>query len=83
MDYRRWMAIALTSIESNVAEDNPFEVKDLFEGHQWKALTRGNRIGFGRYFANEVKEGRVPGVIGLERGKDNHSRYIKQQLKER
>lgn len=82
MDYRRWMAKALNSIESNVAEGNPFEVKDLFEGHRWKALELGNRIGFGRYFANEVKEGRVPGVIGLERGKDNHSRYIKQQQKE-
>ncbi|MEE0246986.1 DUF1413 domain-containing protein [Ellagibacter isourolithinifaciens] len=83
MDYEKWMAIALNSIESNVIERNPFEVKDLFEGHRWKALNRGNRIGFGRYFANEVKEGRVPGVSGLERGKDNHSRYIKQQQKER
>ena len=82
MDYRRCMAKAQNSIESNVAEGNPFDVKDLFEGHRWKALELGNRIGFGRYFANEVKEGRVPGVIGLERGKDNHSRYIKQQQKE-
>ena len=81
MDYQEWMARALRRIENDVAEGSVFEVKDLFEGHQWKTLPRGNRVGFGRYFANDVKEGRVPGVVRLERGKDNHSRYTKQQAR--
>ena len=78
MNYQEWMNSALNRIRNDVAQGGCFEVKDLFEGHAWKALSRGERVGFGRYFANEVREGRADGITRLERGKDNHSRYIKQ-----
>ena len=77
MDYNEWTQNAISRIATNVDVNQQFELKDLFEGCEWSHLAKGERISFGRYFANEVREGRVHGLRALERGKNNHSRYIK------
>lgn len=74
MKHEEYLDIAKQAIGKLPAE-TVFEVKELFKGTTWNALSRGDRISFGRYFANAVKERKVPNVEQLERGKDNHSRY--------
>jgi len=49
----------------------------LFEKCEWEQLEKGERIAFGKYFANEVREGKIKGVISIERLKNNHSQYQK------
>ncbi len=77
MNMEEWYANALAKI-GQLKKGTVFEVKELFEEVVWKSLSRGDRIEFGRYFANETREGRVPLIASLERGKNNHSRYVKQ-----
>lgn len=77
MEYDKWMRDAINSIQSKVTNHQKFEVKALFDGCVWETLGKGERISFGRYFANEVRSGKVPNVVLLERGKNNHLRYIK------
>ena len=76
MDNDKWLTIAKNKIET-LDVGKKFEVKDLFETVEWTKLTKGERIGFGRFFANEVKEGKIEEIEALERGKNNHSRYKK------
>ncbi|MFD0702513.1 single-stranded DNA-binding protein [Slackia equolifaciens] len=70
------MKEALSKID-NLPAGKKFEVKDLFEGTKWSSLTRGEKVGFGIYFSNETREGRVASIKRLPRGRDNHSRYEK------
>lgn len=77
MDYDNWMQKARESIQALPLENGAFELKSLFREYDWKALEKGDRISFGRHFANEVREGRVAGIRSVERGKNNHARYIK------
>lgn len=77
MNTEEWYARALTKIE-RLEKGTTFEIKELFEEINWKSLSKGERIVFGKFFANEAREGRVPQVASLERGKNNHSRYVKQ-----
>ena len=77
MDYEKWMQKARESIQINLPTNRTFELKSLFMECEWEAQKKGDRISFGRHFANEVREGRINGVKPVERGKNNHSRYIK------
>lgn len=77
MDYAEWMERARSYLSANVKAGQQFECKSLFPEHEWNQLECGERIGFGRYFANEVKEGHVPNVTKVERAKNNHSVYRK------
>ena len=77
MDFNEWTQNAIDRIAVNVNFNQWFELKDLFEGCEWDRLSKGERISFGKYFANEVRENRILGVRALERGKNNHSRYTK------
>lgn len=77
MDFQEWTIKAVENITDKVIAGQQFELKKLFHGCEWETLSRGERINFGKYFANEVREGRIPHVKAVERGKDNHSKYIK------
>ncbi len=77
MDYEKWMQKARGMIQTTLPTNRAFELKSLFMECEWEALKKGERISFGKYFANEVREGRVDGIKPVERGKNNHSRYIK------
>ena len=76
MNNQEWLAKAIAKI-AELEGSKTFEVKDLFREVDWNTLSKGDRIGFGRFFANEVREKRIKSVVALERGKDNHSRYQK------
>ena len=69
MNFNEWTQNAINRIATNVNYNQRFELKDLFEGCEWDRLSKGERISFGKYFANEVRESRIPGVQALERGK--------------
>lgn len=77
MDYELWTERALNAIETEVIPGKKFEVKHLFPGHEWETLSRGERITFGKYFSDAVKEGRFPAVTKCEEGKNHHNQYIK------
>ena len=77
MDYETLQRQALKTINSNLAYGNCFIVKDLFTGTVWEQLDKGEKIGFGRFFANEVKEGNIPHVIRDGKTTQNHAKYKK------
>ena len=77
MDYATMMQIALENLNNSVDYNTPFETKSLFNGAEWEAVPKGDRISFGKYFADEVKEKNVPQVVRIERNKNNHARYMK------
>lgn len=79
MDYEALLSRAKDYIENEVEPGTIFEAKSLFEGVEWDALAKGDRIGFGRYFANAVRDGAIKDVIRIERAKNNHTRYIKME----
>lgn len=56
MDFNEWTQNAIDRIAANVNFNQRFELKDLFEGCEWDRLSKGERISFGKYFANEVRE---------------------------
>ena len=76
MDVNAWMQKALEEIEK-LPFSKKFEAKELFNGCEWDALSKGDRIKFGKFFKGEVLEERVPNVVFLDRGKNNHSKYEK------
>ena len=77
MNNKEWLEKARDKI-AVLTNETVFEVKELFEEVDWKALSRGERITFGKVFANEVREGNIQNVYPMERGKNNHSKYEKQ-----
>lgn len=77
MDYEGWLGRAKITIESNIRPGVKFEVRHLFPLHEWEDLSRGERISFGRYFADAVREGRLGLVSRCENGKNRHNQYIK------
>ena len=79
MDYELWTERALKTIETKMLPGKKFEVKHLFPGHEWEALSRGERSTFGRYFSDAVKEGKFPAVVRCEEGKTHHNQYIKKE----
>ena len=82
MNFSEWTEIAIGRIAVNVNLNQRFELKDLFEGCEWNRLSKGERISFGKYLANEVRENRIPGVRVLEKATNNHSRYTKILMEE-
>ena len=79
MDYEKWIRRACDTIGNNITVGTIFEVKQLFPGHEWEELSRGERSLFGRYFSNAVKDGRIPSIKKCEEGKNHHNRYIKKE----
>ena len=77
MDYKKLLDYAKNFIENEMKPGTIFESKSLFEGVEWESLEKGDRIGFGRYFSNAVKNGRIKNIVRIERAKNNHARYIK------
>ena len=78
MDYSKWTELAIEQI-NELDEGCIFELKKLFEGVLWEQLPMGDRRNFGKFFKNEVQDGRIKNIIILERGKNNHSRYQKKK----
>lgn len=77
MDNLKWMDRAKSRL-SKIGENTEFFLKDLFDGVEWNALTVGERLGFGRFFKNEVLEGRVPNVEFIGKAQNNSARYKKE-----
>lgn len=77
MDYEEWFKKGLKCIENDIRPGMTFEVKKLFVGLGWEQLSKGDRISFGKYFSSAVNDGRIPNVIKIGRGKDNHTLYKK------
>lgn len=76
MDTQLWMENAKRTIQS-LSPRTEFEVKDLFQDVEWKTLSNGDRIKFGKDFKNEVTDGRISGVQYLGKKKNNHANYIR------
>lgn len=77
MDYEQLLQRAKETIEQQIQPNQKFEVKELFPGHEWNALSRGERCRFGVYFSTSVNEGRMDMVEKCENGKSRHNQYIK------
>ena len=76
MENSVWMNKALIKI-SQAESGDIFVLKDLFEGIDWNSLSKGERQSFGRYFKNEVNDGRVAGVGYYGKAPNNSAKYIK------
>ncbi len=55
-----------------------FFVKDLFEGMEWKHLSRGDKLAFGRFFKRKVELGQVPRVRYYGKADNNSAQYSKE-----
>ena len=77
MNYEEWLGRAVQALDTHIQDGRKFEIKHLFPGHEWEALSRGERIGFGIYFSNAVKDGQIDGVVRCEEGKNHHNQYRK------
>ena len=54
-----------------------FELKDLFPGCKWEKFEKGDRIKLGKYFKNQVDEGKIPNIKYKGKRNNNHCEYIK------
>lgn len=77
MDYDNWLEKAKRNIDTKLKVGKKFEVRDLFDGVEWNELSKGDRINFGKFFSNAVKEGKIPAIERIKRGDNNHARYVK------
>ena len=76
MNNNEWLERAKNKI-ADLSIGTRFEVRNLFEEVDWNSLSRGDKITFGKLFTNEVREGNIPNIYPIERGKNNHSKYEK------
>lgn len=76
MEYDFWMKKAKDAV-NNLQTGSEFTLKELFQGFEWEQLSKGNRIALGKYFKNEVKCGKVDGVIYIAKNSNNSSKYMK------
>ena len=76
MDFTLWMNNASAKIDS-LASHTEFALKDLYVGTDWDALPKGDRLGLGKHFKNEVVDGRVPGVRFVGKYQNNSAKYVK------
>lgn len=68
----------LASISDNLSALEPgtvFFVKGLFVGTDWLALSRGDKLGFGRYFKRQVAMGSVSNVEYVGKADNNSAQY--------
>lgn len=79
MDYEKLLEHAKDYIQKELKPGTAFEVKQLFNGTVWETLGGGERRGFGLYFSNAVKSGRIKNVIRVGRAKNNHTVYQKSE----
>jgi hypothetical protein len=76
MDFEIWLAKAETALE-RIRTDVSFKLRDLYAGHEWESLSKGDRLRYGKYFSNQVKIGKVKGVEAHGKAENNSSLYIK------
>lgn len=81
MDYELLMMESRKKIGC-IAYGNIFVVKDLFDGAEWNAIPKGNRIAFGKYFKNEVLDGKIPEIMYHCKAKNNSAQYKKIEITE-
>lgn len=55
-----------------------FFVKDLFEGSEWKQLSRGDKLAFGKFFKRKVELGQVLRVRYCGKADNNSAQYSKE-----
>ena len=77
MNTESWLKEAEKSITDKVKVGQKFEVRKLYEAVKWEELSKGDRIRFGKDFANAVSEGRFPNVKRIQKAENNHTQYIK------
>lgn len=77
MDYDELIEMALYRL-TEVRFGQVFVLKDLFEGYFWNQLSKGDRLGFGKYFKNKVALQQIPYVRHIGKAKNNSAQYIKE-----
>lgn len=77
MNLEYWMEKAKQNALIKVKNGEVFELKDLFDGVEWERLSKGDRIRFGKFFANAISERKIPEIKRVQKGANNHTRYIK------
>lgn len=77
IDYDEMLTIAIDRIDS-MPRGTVFFAKDLFDTVKWKALERGDKLGYGRFFKNKVLLSQVEGVIYVGKADNNSAQYKKQ-----
>ena len=76
MDYFVLLVMAKEAIEK-LSFDTEFLLKDLFEGAFWKGLQKGDRLGLGKCFKNEVINNKIKNVQYLGKAENNSAKYRK------
>lgn len=74
MNIEKWKQKATDAIKT-VPISHVFILRDLFDGIEWSALSKGERLSFGRLFKNEVTNGKIPGVVYIGKADNNSAQY--------
>lgn len=71
------LEIAIQEIEF-LDTNEQFLVKDLFKGYEWNRLDIGERRSLGALFLNEVRNGRLNGIVVVsKKSSANQQIYMK------
>ena len=76
MDFDELEREALTALRK-VALGQIFLIRDLFEGHRWESLPKGDRLDFGRHFKRKVTTGAIQGVEYVGKAQNGSAEYVK------
>ncbi len=76
MNFYEWMETAKTSM-ARLPPNTSFTLKDLFEGCQWNALSKGERLKFGKYFKNQVLMNELPNIQYADTPSGKSAQYRK------
>lgn len=82
MDFEKLLAQAIQSIQT-VKFGQIFKLRDLFEGYEWDAMDKGDRLKFGSYFKRAVNLRKVDGVIYFGKAQNNSALYQKKMEEEK
>ena len=82
MDYQAWTDKAIEYINGQVQDGDEFTLKSVFSGVEWGALGSAQAQSFGRYFANEIKERKIPGVMLAPKQTRGPNKYIRVPIEE-
>ena len=64
---------------TNLPINTRFELKELFEGYEWKNLEKKYRLNLEKFFKNQVEMNQVPGIMYIGKKSNNHAEYKKIQ----
>ena len=76
MEYSDFQTVILMEIPK-IKDGQVFLAKDLFVGYDWAALSKNEKLSFGRYLKKQVLSKAVSGIAVVGNAGNGSAQYIK------